>query len=72
MKEKDLIMIFSFISITVVLGSYTTVSIYSLDNGKIDNNVIPLLIPPYESVFDSTNMTKIHNSSFTFVSNVRQ
>ncbi|MDQ4073761.1 MAG: hypothetical protein M3162_05580 [Thermoproteota archaeon] len=71
MKEKGLIMIFSFISITIILGHYATASIYSLENGKIDNNLIPLLIPPYKSVSDSANMTKFHNSSLVFVSNIK-
>jgi hypothetical protein len=71
MKEKGLIII-SFISIVVILGSHSTNSIYPSDSNKIDNNLIPLLIPPYKSIDGQANMTKFQNSSLTFVSNMQE
>lgn len=54
-----------FICLTIVINIYAGLS-YSLTYVKIDDNVVPLLIPPYKQNKDLTNetMSKIVNVTY--------
>lgn len=67
-------MIKNYIIIVVVFSATSFIinnnfSVFSLEYKNADNNIAPLLIPPYKVISDSLNYTNSQKYNITFVNN---
>lgn len=70
MIKNYIIIVLVFSTVSYIINNNNinnNFKIFGLEYKNIDNNIAPLLIPPYKSILDSANFTESQRYNITFV-----